>query len=1017
MIADAGCRRYALPLAATLWLAALSLAAQPAAAAEIDGAFVEALQQRGWDDTAVAYLDWAGGKPFVSPIFQGQATYFRAVAQVAQAEKALSIDRQKSILKQAAADFAQFAAAQPESPQAVDALRQQTLALARLAQIEAAEAERSPEGSSNHASGVQQARQDYAAAVDAATELVTLSRKQMAALPKAAATEVGSEASRMRATLQGREAEGQRFAAVLQFESALLLEPGSRAAKTAFGEAQRALAALSEKYRNDPWTRYYLGRSYQATEDYDKALGIYETVVGVPTGDAELRRCQARTHQYRTECLVSAGKAEEAVRDASDWLRRSRSEERSRPEWIGVAYQLAQAQLALAAELGAETNDAKRLIGEAREGLAEVARQPGEFQQPARAQLASLGVRTAQREDVRTFADAVAAGRTAVDLMKSSTLAARLAAKNNPAAVEELQQQAAAQQRQAQGYLETALTLADRDSSTEDLNLARYYLCWIYWDQQRYHDAAILGEYLAQRFPDSPYAAPGAGVALRAYEKLLSAQSAAGAPPSRFLSDQLAATAEMIAARWPDSSDAAAAANLLVSIALRSDRLADAERLLKNLPPASRAAAELSLGSALWSRYLQETAGLEGTPPDEVVELRKRAQSFLERGFEALGQGGAASPAAAAGVLYLAQIRLAADDAAGALAALEHPRLGPLTLIEKGAAVASTPEFSESAQRTALSAYLAMRPPQRDKAQQMMEALEAGAGDGADAQRQLTRMYVGLGVQLQRQMQEFNAAGQPDRARELAAAFKDLLARVSERADANNWVTQNWLAQTSLQLGEGLSGDDAKQYFAQAEAAYRAILASAAKDPSFAPKPSDLLVVRKLLGDALRGQEDYKAAYQQYVEILKKKSSILDLQQAAATALEQWGVAIGDPKPLDRAIRGDLPQAGGKNLVWGWLQLAKTADYARRKQQRNAASDPAAAQAAARYADIYFDARYHAARARFQAAMLSTGSAKAQQLATARNSVESMMKMYADLGGPKWKAAFEELLKEIKAAQ
>ena len=103
--------------------------------------------------------------------------------------------------------------------------------------------------------------------------------------------------------------------------------------------------------------------------------------------------------------------------------------------------------------------------------------------------------------------------------------------------------------------------------------------------------------------------------------------------------------------------------------------------------------------------------------------------------------------------------------------------------------------------------------------------------------------------------------------------------------------------------------------------------------------------------------------------------------------------------------------------MWGWLQLAKTADYARRKQQRNAASDPAAAQAAARYADIYFDARYHAARARFQAAMLSTGSAKAQQLATARNSVESMMKMYADLGGPKWKAAFEELLKEIKAAQ
>lgn len=987
-------------------------------AADVDASFVEALQERGWDDTAIEFLSWAADQPVVSPQFRKQAAYYRAAAQAAQATRALSVEAQKSALKQAAADFAAYADANPQSPRAVDALRERTMILAQLAQLAAAAVERLPEGAPNREALVDEAQQLYEAAIDAAEGLVQACDDRLADLPRAAATAVGSAASQRRAELQGQQAEGRRFAAILQFESATLLDPDSRAAQAALNAAQKALAKLAEEYRNDPWTRHYLGRCYQAAGEYEKALGVYETVVGQPTGDAELRRCQARTHQFRTQCLVLAGKAEEAVRDAGDFLRRSRADERSRAEWLGVVYELAEAQFALAKELGLQQNDAKKLVVEARDLLNEVAGQPGEFQQMARARLAALGVRTAERKEVRTFADALAAAREAVDQMKSMGLAARLARNNNPSAAPELDEQAAAHQRAAQAYLEQALQLADRETDGADLDLVRYYLCWIYWDQQRYQEAAVLGEHLARRRPDSRYAAAAAGVALRAYEKLLAEQAAAGEPASDYLTARLSGIAELIAARWPDSSDATAAATLLVTAAMRAGDLDEAESLIGQLPAASRAAAELSLGSALWARYSRITQNREHDAPAEAAELRDRAREFLQRGFEALGEGGSVTPAAAAGVLYLAQIRLASDDVEGALAALEHPRFGPLTLVKQGASAASTPNFAQSTYRVALSAYLSALPPRRDDARAAMEALEQLArSQGGDAQRQLMTVYLQLGVQLQRQLQELSTAGREDRAEALAAAFEDLLARVSEQADPGNWETQMWLARTSLQLGEGLTGEAADGYFRKAAKAFRAILTAAANDPGFVPKPALVLGVRKQLGDCLRGLGDFQGALDEYAAILQQAPNQLALQQAAALALEEWGVAAKQPARLDEAIRGARPATGGANLIWGWLKIAKAVDGQRRRYARAGESDPAAAAKAAEFDKAYFDARYHVARARYQAALLASGADRAKQLATARKSIESMQAMYPDLGGPQWQAAFEELLNQVKAAE
>ncbi|MGI9429733.1 MAG: hypothetical protein ACR2NM_13815, partial [Bythopirellula sp.] len=116
-------------------------------------------------------------------------------------------------------------------------------------------------------------------------------------------------------------------------------------------------------------------------------------------------------------------------------------------------------------------------------------------------------------------------------------------------------------------------------------------------------------------------------------------------------------------------------------------------------------------------------------------------------------------------------------------------------------------------------------------------------------------------------------------------------------------------------------------------------------------------------------------------------------------------------------IRGSMPQANKKNLVWGWSRLATIADQAKKKANRKATSDPAQAMRVAKYKDLFFEARYHVAQARFDAAKLATGAERTQQLRKAKQSIESMRRLYPELGGPQWKAAYLKLLEQLEQTQ
>ena len=458
------------------------------------------------------------------------------------------------------------------------------------------------------------------------------------------------------------------------------------------------------------------------------------------------------------------------------------------------------------------------------------------------------------------------------------------------------------------------------------------------------------------------------------------------------------------------------AITLLIRIALSEDRPEDAEELLKQLPANGRAAAELSLGGAIWNRYQQQLRSQGNNNSPENEKLKQRATELLGNGYQSLQDSATPSAAAATGLLYYVQVLLDDKNYDQAIEVLEHPNIGPLTFARDTSAGKPRPEFVRETFKAALRAYISIAPPRTEDAQSLMDELDRLAQGQADAEKQLTSIYINLGLQLQRQLTELKTAGQHEQTTAVADTFAHLLERVSQRSDVSDWKMRNWIAQTNLQLGEGVSGPEASRYLEQAEDAFRGILAAVEKDPSYAPNPLAVLGVRKRLGDCQLANRQYKAAYQQYKKILTEKPSILELQQAAALALQRWGTEEQLAEKLEQSIRGAESQANQKNLVWGWLQLAKVAQHLQRKAAQKQ-DDPNRQKNVTKYEDMFFNARFHAVEARYAAAQIADETGRASQLRKAIQSLNTLQQLYPELGGPNWKPRFEELLQEMKNAQ
>lgn len=995
----------------------VAIAAGSAYAAEPVDAFLSALRGGKYYDETLTYLDELATSELATPAVRERIDYERGVTLLAAAAEPGDPKLRGAQLDQATAALEKFATEHPQHPLTGAARNSLAGVLVergrRLVQV-------APEADKETAAA--EARNLYGQALTEFTSAEETLTRQLGEMPKLippGETELQTQKQRLSAEL----AQARLMRANIDFETARAFAQGSDEAKKKYEAAAKAYSELHEAYRTRTvgvLARLCEGRCRQALGQFDAALTCFGELMGLPDS-AETRSIRSKSMRHAMECWTEStvAKYQAAVERGEQWLKAA-ADSSADEDNQAIRYLTAVAYQRQAEALPEKDPNRRRLASSARDVAGPLLRDNSSFQAPAKSLLASLsgGVpatnTSAKQESVakagppKTFVEALAQAKPALERMQKAAIALDAArAKGDKSATPDLEKQRNTAAGEAMRLLDTAMRLRDKDTTTELLASARYYQCFLNWTVGNYYDAAVLGEHLAQHYPDTLPGRQGAKISLASWVRLYADSKA---EDRSFELGQIERLAEMTFERWPDQDEAEEAALTLVNFAAAAGKVERAAEYLNKIPADSprRGQAELRAGQALWSTYLKALRQPEAERPnaEQLEALRKQAREVLEGGIARVKTAGTPPDATlATAVFSLAQLLLEADDPAQAVTWLEEPTFGPLTLVKAGNAAAGQGNFAPETYKLAMRAYIATNPPQLDKAEESMNALEklVSAGGDAKAADNLTAIYVSLGRQLQQDMQQLRESGKTEELDRLAAGFQVFLDRLLERGGGGSLATLNWMAETYLNLASGLDGGPARNSqraldcYAKAAKAYEQLLAAAAKDPKLSAAPESLLALRLKQADAYRGAGLYDEATKTIADVLREKPTLLPAQVVAAGIYQARGAK--DPAGYAKAIMGGEPGRNGQNLIWGWAKLSK------------------ATMSDERFADTFHKARLSIVESRYGYAMAEKDPQKRQNILNAGvQDVLSTFKVHPGLGGDATRAKYEQLLKAIQKA-
>lgn len=1006
-----------------------SAIASAAVAVEPAEEFVKGLQERGMHELALEYLEQLKTSPVASDTIRRQIPYLRGVALVEQSRQSTDVTARSRLLDEARQELERFAESNPHSVQGAEAqLQLATVQMSRGQEL-VAQAAQLPNDATYSAQRKKlghDSRVLFTDAHDTLGRAEAIYSGELEKLPPTAADESRSSGSK-RQEYRARVAQLRFLAAQTQFEAAQSYPPEADEFHKLNEAAAQELSAIYDEFARTLlvglYARLYEGRCYQALGSYPLALGCYEEIIGKENVLPAFRKLIASAVHRKAEVLIAQQKYDAAIDACKACLKGARRDEEKQPEWLAVRFRLAEALSKKAESAKGDSTEQRRLLAEARDAYRTVAKTPGEYQVAARAATAVTGggnQADQKKEEPKNFQAAYELGKDALSSYNSAKMALPTAERNNPSAVPELQAQMESGKEEARYYFRLATTLVENETDPKVLNEVRYFLCWLYWESKDYDRAAVLGEFLARRYSDHPAASSSAKIAMASLEQLYNrARAAKGNKDSgEFEARRMSKLAEFIARRWPGTDDADAAFGVLVSDAIRAGRIEDAEKLLGQASDQWRPRLELQLGNAMWSRYLEISQPGQASASDQAAldKLKMPAMKYLRSGFDALRKDSPVSEPVATAALYLAQALLTDGKYEDAIAILEDKKAGPLTLVTGENPTASRPQYAVEAYKAALRAYVSVTPPQEKKAMDSMQLLERVVqenGDAAKSAEQLNRIYIGLGVALQRQMEELHDAGNDGEAKRVAGAFAKFVERISNQQGTASWPTRVWLAQANyaiatqqLPVSQQQAGTptvlspSAKTYFTKARDAYQQVTKEAAINPKLAPSSSAVLAAKIQLAECYRALGQYQQALDTFSEVLFEKETSLAVQRAAALTFQERGQRE-DPKWFEQAIHGGYKlKTTGQNRMWGWQKLSQIAQHASRTDDK--------------FRDAFFEARLNIARCRYLAAMKQNGDARQQDLIRAKENIQSTAQLYPELGGERWKSQFDELRKSIQ---
>ncbi|MCE9603683.1 MAG: hypothetical protein K8U03_02145 [Planctomycetia bacterium] len=1033
--------------------------------------FLQGLRQKGYYDVAIDYLDAMVKSPLLTET-QRQMIPFEAARTNLEASRSErdNVVREK-LLDGAKAKFQEFVAANPSHPQAPGAETQMGAVLVERGRAKVEQAVR-PEFEKQKPALMEEARKFFDESEKVFLQAEEKFAKLLQTFPKFMTPDDPRVALRERA--KGDLIQAHMFHAKGLYEKSRTFVDQSPEWKKALLTAAEKYGSIYKDYRTliaGLAARLQEGQCYQELKDTKRALGLYNDLLGQPDDLKSLRPYKASALYLSLQCWTAETEKlyELAAIQAEEFIRGSSNEELSRPEWLAVRYYGAVANKLWsgtfpAGAKGEEATKKQRALDHAADYAEVVASATGEYQDLARALLKEIGSNVDPNREPRTFLEAQ--NRGTEEMTKFSAAVAEAQKATDPAIQAAKQKEANTARDGALTMFAKAVTLADENTSFDDRNIVRYYICYLMYTQGKTYEPAVMGEFLLKFYPNSGGARSAAQIALAGYvneyqnnqQLLLENKKPFDAAFDR---KKMYSIASEITKRWKGEKEADDAWNILLAIAINEKNLPDILLALGSIQEtaAIRSDAEMRAAGTLWGLYSEQLGIDDGAPTKmpaaDMQNLAVQTNAILEKAIERerpkLDAVEKLTVQHADALRFLCETRIALGQNAKALEILEDPKLGLLTLVRNAAKnpAATVAPIPIEAYKLALQAYILND--KVDEAQKLtpeLDALMAKAGAGGDTKEQLAGTYLNLALRLEKQIEQNRSTKNIEGIKKSSKGFAFFLGEVKKAylpaveqynqlpTDKKTMYFQNanWASENLYKLGSDLL--DQKEVSAEDRTTAVDLLKRSSEiDDQLAPLTeanSDAqLIVKLRKARAMRRASNYVESVNALADVLLGRRNLMEAQVEAAETLVARAVNNKEPLMFARAIEGSRPDPKTKeNIIWGWKRIADTmrripqfqppvapkapADAAaadvKAKYQKDLAAFEEAKQQHTAYRRLFHVGRYNMALCYYQNALVAaTPAERSKLLNSVTYSIENTKDYDPDMGGVEWKPKYKDL--------
>ena len=974
--------------------------------------FLEGLRERGYFKYAELYLDQLQKQAGVPTEIRQSLDYERAVILLEAGRAAASPQEKNELYELAIKRLDQFVKNNPGHKLVGDANAQRGRIKLNKARVEIWQSQ-SPSNKAKKGAFQTAGRK----LVQEARVILQAAHDQYQATWKAFPTFLDKVKDRQRFEERKRaEAvymRAQYDLALCTYEDAQTWDRDSKNYKKLLTDASTQFETIHTRYRSQVlglYARMWQGKSFEEQDDINKAMGIYNELLGHPGTSDTMRRIQDKVLLFKLICLNHEAKKDYqlVIAESDSWLRKRRPTQRRLPDALGVLWEQVRARELLAGQRATSKAAKDDLLTKALTSCRFIQRWPGKYKDVALFKMRDLQLKLKGRAaDPQDFDSAFGIAHDMFKKIKDHNDALTVARREKKPAAE-IKKIGAARAEHLSAtadMLNRALLLVDRTTARDDRNRARFYLAFVYYQQRRNYEAAVLADYLSRHAgkENDMMALDAAAITMASHVR--SYNDSRTAELKQVDLRLIEKTAKRILETWPESSRAQDTRMQLAQV-YEGKRPLDAAQQYAQINKDSRdfAKAQMRAGQQFLRAWLDATASpVNSRPPAAELEgWLKSSAEHLKRGIAGTEKVTPAE-AAAPELLVAAKVSLARilngqgqyQLAADLLLNKPHGVIDEIATTDEAQRPETgvkSREFASEAAQLLLRSRIGLK--QLEEAQTAMERLEkiAGAARG----EAVTQLYQQLGKELKQELARLESTGDQDRVAEVQTSFEGFLERLRQRQQ-QTFNSLIWIAETYAGLGLGASKNPAKaaEYFGHAASSYKRILDLGSTNPKFLSDPKMIPGVKLRLVNCRTQQGQFDEARALVVELLKASPMALDVQFEAAALYQAWAKS-GQPANFEKAIVGVKTEN-----VMGWSQISLTL-----QRLIDSGSKDASQYRARRY-----EARYNQLQCRLLYAAADS-TKKDEQLKRARLEIQSMMTVVDEIDSA-WDARYNDAYTQI----